>query len=217
MEVWDVDQRVLSSRFSPHRGWYWRKGFEFSADGSKLIVWSTDTTLRLWDAAKGTPSSPPLRHPGGVDTGSLSRDNRFAVGFSRGLVYLWNATSGQLFARWRNEPPGQGVATWLDLDRDRVLASSGQQTQIHPIRTYRGSRGELDFLLPLLTGRRIDHESDGIDLLPADTILRDADRYRAAFRSWLASSRPAPDPSTAQAGPASVPGPTTTGDSRTTR
>ena len=40
------------------------KGAVYSPDGKRILSWSDDKTLRLWDAATGAAIGEPLRHEG---------------------------------------------------------------------------------------------------------------------------------------------------------
>ena len=44
-------------------------GALFSRDESRILSWSEDKTLRLWDAATGSRSAPAMQH----DSSSLAR------------------------------------------------------------------------------------------------------------------------------------------------
>ena len=47
-----------------HDGSVW--GAVYSPDGKRILSWSEDNTLSLWDAATGAAIGEPLRHEGGV-------------------------------------------------------------------------------------------------------------------------------------------------------
>ena len=46
-------------------------GALYSPDGKRILSWSDDKTLRLWDAATGAAIGEPLRHEGTVNGRAL--------------------------------------------------------------------------------------------------------------------------------------------------
>ena len=48
-------------------------GAVYSPDGRRILSWSDDKTLRLWDAATGAAIGEPLRHEGAVLARSIRR------------------------------------------------------------------------------------------------------------------------------------------------
>ena len=57
---WLGDRRTLR-----HEGGVW--GAVYSPDGKRILSWSDDETLRLWDAATGAAIGEPMRHEDSVD------------------------------------------------------------------------------------------------------------------------------------------------------
>jgi WD40 repeat protein/predicted Ser/Thr protein kinase len=179
VEVWDIDARARLSRFDPHRGWY--AGMEFSADGSKLLFTSSDTTARLWDVATGTPAGPPLRHSNFVRSARLTADPGVAVATtSTGTAHVWNPLTGQLFGRWQ----AGATNVWLSRDGRRLVGRTPQGVVQTGLRPFALPQDQLDPVLDLLTGKRIDPASEGIEYLPAGTITKGPGKYQAAFRAW---------------------------------
>jgi WD40 repeat protein/tetratricopeptide (TPR) repeat protein len=67
---------------------------EFSPDGRHLLVMSTDQTARVWDAASGVPSSPPLTHGGPLRLATFSPNGRHMLTVSDDrTVRLWDLTN----------------------------------------------------------------------------------------------------------------------------
>ena len=70
-------------------------GALFSRDGSRILSWSYDKTLRLWDAATGAPIGPAMRHDGPVSGALFSRDESRILSWSYDKpLRLWDAATG---------------------------------------------------------------------------------------------------------------------------
>jgi len=68
----------------------------FSPDGSRVVTASYDQTARVWNAATGTPITPPLRHDRQVWRASFSPDGTMLVTASLDCnIRLWNAGTGE--------------------------------------------------------------------------------------------------------------------------
>lgn len=75
--------RILSP---PIPGQYW----EFSPDSRYLFTWSEKGTLRVWNAADGTPASAKTATRGGRDDElGFSRDGRYAVSAGQECNWFW--------------------------------------------------------------------------------------------------------------------------------
>ena len=77
------------------------KAVAFSRDGSTLLTGSLDTTVKLWDLAKGMNTTTLEGHPGGIRSLAVSPDGSvlasasYYFGFGNGVVYLWDTAAGQ--------------------------------------------------------------------------------------------------------------------------
>ena len=75
-------------------------GALFSRDESRILSWSYDKTLRLWDAATGAPIGPAMRHDGWVSGALFSRDESRILSWSDDkTLRLWDAATGRRSAR----------------------------------------------------------------------------------------------------------------------
>ncbi len=93
--------RYLSFSFSEHppvavlnhSGVVW--GATYSPDGRRILSWSDDKTLRLWDAATGAAIGEPMRHKGPVHGALYSSDGRRILSWSDDKTpRLWDAATG---------------------------------------------------------------------------------------------------------------------------
>jgi WD40 repeat protein/tRNA A-37 threonylcarbamoyl transferase component Bud32 len=83
-----------------HPGLFLRRA-KFSADGRRLLtvgykIFGLESQqqpygeARLWQVATGTPITPPLRHPGSADTGTMNPDgSRIVTASSDGTARVW--------------------------------------------------------------------------------------------------------------------------------
>ena len=70
-------------------------GALFSRDESRILSWSSDRTLRLWDAATGAQIGPAMKHDGSVSGALFSRDESRILSWSTDkTLRLWDAATG---------------------------------------------------------------------------------------------------------------------------
>jgi serine/threonine protein kinase/WD40 repeat protein len=71
----------------------------FSPDGGRVVVCDDDSTVRVWDAATGTPRTPLLRHRGTVLFGAFSSDGtRLITASNDRIARVWDAVTGEVLA-----------------------------------------------------------------------------------------------------------------------
>jgi WD40 repeat protein len=70
-------------------------GCRFTGDGGRLLSWSHDRTLRLWDVANGRELFTLRGHQDRVTAAAPSPDGRWAISGGRdGAVVLWDLAAG---------------------------------------------------------------------------------------------------------------------------
>jgi hypothetical protein len=70
-------------------------GAVYSPDGKRILSWSYDTTLQLWDATTGAAIGAPLRQEGPVIGAVYSPDGKRILSWSYDkTLRLWDATTG---------------------------------------------------------------------------------------------------------------------------
>lgn len=72
-----------------HEGWV--HGARFNADGSRILTWSRDKTVRLWDSRTGYPITPALKHGEAVDGAVFNADESHILTWGKdGVARLWD-------------------------------------------------------------------------------------------------------------------------------
>jgi WD40 repeat protein len=186
VEVWQVSPPFCLSRFFPHRGNL--RPLSLSADGNKILVSSSDTTARLWDS-HGTPMGPLLQHARFCDGGELATDGRQAVTWERGVgakssvVYLWDSVTGDRLGRW---PIPFWVGTcWFSSDTKILWIIPQHGSAVGLIVEPLNAPAELiPQLIDLVTGQRIEINTEGVEYLPLDTFVKSPESYLRAWRTW---------------------------------
>ena len=84
-------------------------GGRFSPDGSRVVTWSDDHTIRVWDAASGKQLAMVDGYAAYADDVDVSSDGRLVASVMRsGSVLVWDATSGAAVREL--EMPGTAIA-----------------------------------------------------------------------------------------------------------
>jgi WD40 repeat protein len=68
-------------------------GALLTKDETRILSWSRDNTLRLWDVATGQPIGPAMKHDDSVNGAALTKDETRILSWSRdNTLRLWAAT-----------------------------------------------------------------------------------------------------------------------------
>jgi WD40 repeat protein len=99
-------------------------GAVLTKDEGRILSWSGDKTLRLWDAASGQQIGPAMRHDDLVRGAVLTRDEGRILSWSHdNTLRLWDAATGPAM---RHE--GWVYGAVLTRDEGRILSWSADQT-----------------------------------------------------------------------------------------
>ena len=65
-------------------------------DETRILSWSDDSTLRLWDVATGQQIGPAMKHDGPVNGALLTKDETRILSWSDDhTLRLWDVATGQ--------------------------------------------------------------------------------------------------------------------------
>src|SRR5271166_208659 len=103
-------------------------GAVFSPDGKRILSWSSDKTLRLWEAATGAAIDAPMRHEDFVKGARYSPDGKRILSWSEDkTVRQWDATTGAAIG----EPLRHGarvIGAAYSADGKRIVSRSDDKT-----------------------------------------------------------------------------------------
>ena len=115
-----------------------------------ILSWSSDNTLRLWDAKTGSQVGPPMQHDpgrpitGGVHGALVTPDGRILSWTGDSTLYLWDPeTNNQIGPTMRAEPSTFGIFKALLIPDGRIVALSGNSLRLWNINWPKGSLFEM--------------------------------------------------------------------------
>jgi WD40 repeat protein len=154
----------------------------FSPDGETMLTGSWDRTARLWNAATGKPTSPPLSHTGPIWAVAYSPDNRIvATASDDQTARLWDSRTGKpLGPPLKHESVVRTIA--FGPDGHMVLTGSWDGTaRIWNVPApVEGTAAQIVLQTELLTGMELDENA---------ARALDAQAWSARQREALAGSR----------------------------
>jgi WD40 repeat protein len=76
------------------------QGAQFTSDGARILSWSDDLSVRLWDAQTGQLAIAPMVHDNEVKGARFNQDETLILSWDvdsnkQARLYLWNAGSGE--------------------------------------------------------------------------------------------------------------------------
>ncbi|MBE9029043.1 AAA-like domain-containing protein [filamentous cyanobacterium LEGE 11480] len=124
VRVWSTSSAQPLSMLKGHRERVNRA--RFSPDGRQILTASRDRTARIWSANSGKLERMIRNHGGVVREAHFSPDGTRILTVSSGLVYLWQADTGRLLARFRH----RGSKYRFSPDGTRLLTVSGNSVYV---------------------------------------------------------------------------------------
>jgi WD40 repeat protein len=125
------------------------RGAAFSPDGKRLVTFSWDGTVRLWNARTGQPLGKPMRHPAAVEAVAFSPDGKRLATLSGKTATIWDSSTRKLLATLKGHgglissaafsPDGKRLVTGAQ-DMNAVLweTSTGRMTAL-----FKGQKGRI--------------------------------------------------------------------------
>jgi hypothetical protein len=109
-----------------HEGWV--SSAAFSADGTRVVTASRDTTARVWDARTGETLGSPMRHESWVRSATFSGNGTHVLTVTvDNKARVWSARTGEVMG-----PPlrheGWVSSATFSADGTRVVTASGDNT-----------------------------------------------------------------------------------------
>ena len=180
LTVWDVDTGEIVHHNRRFRG-YLRK-VQFSDDGRRVLLASSDGQARMYDADTGIPLGPAVSQPGGQLAIGVSPDGR------RLAVYDDHVNGFRMFDVERGErlltiPYGnrtKPTALWFDAAGRSLNAVVGAEALTFPLPRFDVPFADSKALMRFLTGQQID-ATEGVEFVDQSTFRKAPDHYRDVF------------------------------------
>lgn len=128
-----ADGRVINTDTLQEVATLHRSGTEilairFSADSRRVLVWTIDSTMQVFDLVTGRSIMEPIRHPGAITDARFSPDGLLiATGCKDRALRLWDASTGEPVTE--PIPLGKDMGAMIfspDSKRIRVALQSGE-------------------------------------------------------------------------------------------
>jgi WD40 repeat protein len=179
LSVYEVDGGHRLFRTRANQGLYYL--VEFSPDSRSVLLVSSDTLVRVWDARTGQPLSPPLRHPIFPVCGSFSPDGKRVVTTDRdGVLRVWDVRTGDILLAAET---GANSRCWFSRDGLAVQFAAGGTLKRIRLPVFPGSADDAQRLTRLLTAQFLD-ETDGAVPIPHNEFIHNRLAYRMAWLIW---------------------------------
>ncbi|ETO34415.1 WD-40 repeat protein [Reticulomyxa filosa] len=147
------------------------KGAQFSPDGSKIMSYAWDKTIRIWDASSGKQLQLLQGHSGDIVRVQFSTDGSKVISASSDkTIRIWDVLSGKQIQIWENHPIFSGNARF-SVDGSK-FASCGEDDILHIWDISSSNRIQSITCLPKLI--LMEFSSDGSTILSCseDNIIR---------------------------------------------
>ncbi len=186
LTVWDVETGKVLHHNRRYGGFV--VGLEFSGDGHRILLYSTDTIVRTYDAATGNPLGAAVRQ-----TTASTGLSPVGVSPDGGKIVIHDLIPHAL--RVIDVDRGERLLT-LPIDKEKVPRILWFNDKVSSVNLLSATGAftvplprfdlPLDDALPLLqflTGQQIDG-TDGIEFVDQFTFKKDPERYRRVFQRW---------------------------------
>jgi WD40 repeat protein len=115
-------------------------GVQFSSDESRVLAWSDDGAVKLWDVTKAEPLQV-WKHDRYVRGAVFTRDESRVLAWSRdGAVKLWDVTKPEPLQVWKHDSAVRGAV--FTRDESRVLTWSGELDETGDVKLWDVAKAE---------------------------------------------------------------------------
>jgi hypothetical protein len=180
LTVWDVETGQLVHHNRRFRG-YIRK-VQFSDDGRRVLLSSSDGMARMYDADTGIPLGPAVSQPGGQLAVGVSPDGRRVAVYDDKLrvFRMFDVERGERLLTIPYDTRTRPTALWFDAAGRSLNVVVGDDALTFSLPRFDLPLADSKALMRFLTGQQID-DTEGIEFVDQSTFRKDPDRYRDVF------------------------------------
>ena len=152
-------------------------GATFNRDGSRVLSWGDDGTVRLWQASDGAALAV-MKHKGRVGGATFNRDeSRILSWGDDGTVRLWQASDGAAIAVMKHEGECGGRDLQSGWEPRPQLGGDGTVRLWDIQEDFDLSRNHLRLLVEVVTGTVMD-DVGNVSAIPPEEWTKRKKQYR---------------------------------------
>jgi len=158
---------------------------QFSDDGLRILLFSSDGLARMYDAGTGIPLGPAVSQPGWhLAVGASSDGRRLAVFDDTNNVFrVFDVERGERLLAIPYGDRKEPTTLWFDNAGRSLNAVLEGQAFTFPLPWFAVPFADSASLIQFLTGQQIDG-TDGIEFVDQFMFKNDPERYRDVFVAW---------------------------------
>jgi WD40 repeat protein len=187
LTVWDVETGRMMHHNRRFRG-YIRKA-QFSDDGRRVLLASSDGTARMYDAESGSPLGPAVSQPGGQLAIGVSPDGRRLAVYDDGAnaFRMFDVERGERLLAIPFRSRSIPTALWFDAAGRSLNVVVGAEAFTFPLPRFELPFDDSKPLMRFLTGQQVD-ATEGVEFVDQSTFRKEPERYREVVDAWKGQS-----------------------------